>query len=395
MIRTRLLMHLIHAAVVATGICLLLTPPARAQEGGPAPGRPLPGQAGDFTLKLEPGVAIPLTKPQSERFNVGGGQTVKALWLLTEQLDIGPSVTFMSLPSEAADSESGTAWTFGASLRFKRSHSVPGEGFEAVSPWGDVDLLYVRTGKLNRPGFALAAGLAVPVGEARVFWIGPFVRYLHILQGDPAGFDNHDAKILSLGLSLEVGPGVRRERQDAPVAAAPVAPVEPRVVEKEVFVCEDRDKDDIPDKVDHCPDVAGPMEGFGCPQYKKVVVKKDKLELKEKLFFAWNQATLKEVSFPVLDEVAQALKDNKGFKVQVEGHSSSEGGEERNQTLSEQRAQTVVDYLVAHGVERERLVSKGRGASVPIDTNATPAGREANRRVQFVVNFSILNDGSK
>jgi outer membrane protein OmpA-like peptidoglycan-associated protein len=389
MIRTRLS---IHAAVVATGALSLLSL-AHAQEDGSPPGRPLPGRAGDFTLKLEPGVAIPLTKPQSERFNVGGGQTVKALWLLTEQLDIGPSVTFISLPSEA-DDESGTAWTFGGSLRFKRSHNVAGEGFEAISPWADADLLYVRTGKLNRPGAAIAAGLAVPVGEARVFWIGPFVRYLHILQGDPAGYDNHDAKILSLGLSIEVGPGVRREREAAPVAAA-AAPVEPKVVEKQVFVCEDRDKDDIPDKVDHCPDVAGPMDAFGCPEYKKVVVTKDKLELKEKLFFAWNQATLKEVSYPVLDEVAQALKDNKGFKVQVEGHASAEGGNERNQTLSEQRAHTVVEYLVSKGVERERLVSSGKGASVPIDTNATPAGREANRRVQFVVNFSILNDGSK
>ena len=99
-------------------------------------------------------------------------------------------------------------------------------------------------------------------------------------------------------------------------------------------------------------------DNWGCRQYEKIVVKPDKLELKEKLYFGWDQATLQEVSHPVLDEVVQALKENKDFRVQVEGHSSSDGTDEHNQTLSEQRAQAVLDYLVAHGVAKERLVSK-------------------------------------
>src|SRR5208283_2533829 len=99
---------------------------------------------------------------------------------------------------------------------------------------------------------------------------------------------------------------------------------------------------------------------------------------------------LEDASFPVLDEVVQALKDNKSFRVQVEGHASSEGGDEHNQTLSEKRAEAVLDYLVAHGIEKERLVSKGFGSSVPADTNTTEAGREKNRRVEFVVYFIIL-----
>jgi OOP family OmpA-OmpF porin len=137
------------------------------------------------------------------------------------------------------------------------------------------------------------------------------------------------------------------------------------------------------------------MDNWGCPPYKKIVVKKDKLELKEKLYFAWDQAVLQEVSFPVLDEVVQALKDNKGFRVQVEGHASSEGGDDHNQTLSEQRAAAVLNYLTTNGIDKDRLVSKGFGSSVPLDTNGTIAGRENNRRVEFVVYFTILNDGSK
>jgi OOP family OmpA-OmpF porin len=90
----------------------------------------------------------------------------------------------------------------------------------------------------------------------------------------------------------------------------------------------------------------------------------------------------------------QALKDNKTFRVEVEGHADSTGPDDHNQTLSEKRAAAVLDYLAAHGVAKDRLSSKGFSSSVPIDTNATVAGRENNRRVEFVVNFTILNAGS-
>jgi outer membrane protein OmpA-like peptidoglycan-associated protein len=336
---------------------------------------------------VEPGVAIPLTTPQSQLFKVGGGETIKALWSLNRYLDLGPSATFVFLPDQTAEGEAGTAWTFGGSLRVKRPHDLPdNDAFMGISPWADVDALYVRTGPLNRPGFAAAVGASMPIGKARVFWVGPFVRYLQIIQPDRAGFDNHDAKILSLGISLEVGPGAERRREV-------VAAGDRSTVYTETFFCPDRDKDGVPDNVDHCPDVAGPMENSGCPAYKRIVVTPDKLELKEKLYFAWDQAVLQDVSFPVLDEVVQALKDNSGFRVQVEGHTSSEGADDHNQTLSEKRAEAVLDYLVAHGIAKDRLVSKGFSSSVPADTNATVAGRENNRRVEFVVHFVILNAG--
>jgi outer membrane protein OmpA-like peptidoglycan-associated protein len=374
-------------AVTCAGL-LLVAPFAKASDVVASDDDPVPAKPGDFALKVEPGVAVPLTDPQSQRFKVGGGETIKALWGLNRYLDLGPSATFMFLPGEAAGSEAGTAWTFGGSLRVKRPHDVPdNDAFYGISPWADVDALYVRTGPLDRPGFAVGAGVAVPIGRARVFWLGPFVRYLQIIQPDRAGFDNHDAKILSLGVSLEVGFGVQRNRKVAAVD-------QPPTVNTETLVCPDRDADGIPDGVDRCPDVAGPMDNWGCPAYKRLVVTPDKLELKEKLYFAWDQAVLQDVSFPVLDEVVQALKDNKGFRVQVEGHASSEGDDDHNQTLSEKRAQAVLDYLVAHGIASDRLVSKGFSSSVPADTNATLAGRENNRRVEFVVHFVILGSGS-
>jgi outer membrane protein OmpA-like peptidoglycan-associated protein len=71
--------------------------------------------------------------------------------------------------------------------------------------------------------------------------------------------------------------------------------------------------------------------------------------------------------------------------VQVDGHASSEGLEAHNQALSERRAAAVLEYLVAHGIATGRLVSKGFSSLVPVATNRTVAGREKNRRVEFVV----------
>jgi outer membrane protein OmpA-like peptidoglycan-associated protein len=346
---------------------------------------PTSAHAVDLSFKIEPGAAIALTDPQSQIYGTGVGQTVKVLFGLTSFLDIGPSSSFTLLPNKTNGEESGIAWTVGAGLRLKRPHDAT--TFYGISPWLDADVLYVRTGPLNRPGFDAAVGLAVPVGRTRTFWVGPFVRYLHIGQPHRDGFDNHDAKLLTIGLSFEVGTGVaaRREYGVEPVCTGGT---------DTVLSCPDRDNDSIPDTIDRCPEVSGPMENFGCPNYKKLVIKKDKLELKEKLYFAWDQATLEEASFPVLDEVVLALQENKGFRVQIEGHTDSTGSNDHNQSLSERRAETVLNYLASHGIAQERLVSKGFSSSAPTDTNVTVEGRENNRRVEFVVNFAILNDGA-
>ncbi|WIG93798.1 OmpA family protein [Myxococcus sp. SDU36] len=341
---------------------------------------PLLASAADLSFKLEPGVSIPLTAPQSEVYGVGGGQSLKALIGLTDWLDVGPSAQFMMLPNRTDAARSGVVWGFGGGLRLHRPHDE--ERFAGLSPWLDANALYVRTGHMNRPGFDVAAGVSLPIGEARNFWVGPFVRYLQVIQPERGTADNRDAKLLTLGVSFEFGTGRERARE----------PGEVRTVD--VVSCPDRDGDTVPDNIDRCPDRAGPLDNWGCPQYEKVVIQRDKLELKEKLYFAWDDAQLLDASFPLLDEVAQALKDNPGFKVQVEGHTDSSGADDHNQALSERRAQAVLNYLVSRGVTQDRLVSKGFSSSVPADSNKTSAGRENNRRVEFVVNFIILDKES-
>jgi outer membrane protein OmpA-like peptidoglycan-associated protein len=266
-------------------------------------------------------------------------------------------------------------------MRLQRPHQK--ESFAGGRPWIDGDALYVRTGGLDRFGFAGAVGLSFPVGEARSYWLGPFVRYFQIVQGNRTGFDNRDARTIVFGVSLETGTRFTRSSfTDEPPAVAAVQATRP-----------DRDGDGVPDDVDACPDMRGPASNMGCPIYEKIVVKPDKLELKEKIQFAWDQAVIERVSYPALDEVAKALQDNQGFRVAIEGHASSEGADDHNQSLSSRRAEAVLEYLANRGVSRDRLVSKGFSSSRPTESNVTQSGREANRRVEFVVHFIILKEG--
>ena len=349
--------------------------------------------AADLDLKFEPGVALPVSRPQVDRFGVGGAATVKGLLSFEGGwVSVAGGLTFLGLPAQSGyvSDSMGTAWAPSLGLRIRspretevmrleRPHQP--EKLYGARPWIDGDLLYVRTGGLDRAGFATALGVAFPIGEQRAFWLGPFVRYLQILQPNRAGFDNKDSKTIILGLSLETGWRLTQQSAVAPVPASePVAALEcpPAPAAAPAAVCP--------------PETVCPV----CPvvALDKVIIKPDKLELKEKIQFLKDQAVIEEVSHPSLDEVAKVLQNNPGFKVMVEGHASSEGGEEHNQTLSEQRAQAVLDYLANKGVARERLKSKGFSSSRPLESNVTQSGREANRRVEFLVSFIILKEGS-
>jgi outer membrane protein OmpA-like peptidoglycan-associated protein len=356
----------------------------------------------DLDLKIEPGAAISLSNPQSQRFELGGAATFKGL-IGAEGSWINGSVglTFLGLPAQGGfqSSSMGTAWAPSLGLRIELPRESNGmrmmrphehETLGGAKPWVDGEVMYVRTGGLDRAGFATAVGVAFPVGDSRAFQIGPFIRYMQIFQGSRPGYDTRDASTLIFGISLETGtridPHTDPVEQQAPVAVAmQPPPPAPRP---------DRDGDGVPDDVDACPDMVGPASNNGCPVYAKVIVKPDMLELKEKIQFAWNTGKIEPISYPALDEVAKALNDNKGFRVSIEGHASSEGTDDHNQNLSNDRAEAVLEYIAHKGVARDRLTFAGFSSSRPIQSNTTESGREANRRVDFVVHFIILKEGS-
>ncbi|MDF1559874.1 MAG: OmpA family protein [Bacteroidales bacterium] len=100
--------------------------------------------------------------------------------------------------------------------------------------------------------------------------------------------------------------------------------------------------------------------------------------------FDVNKATLRPESMGIINEITTLMKDHPEISFSVEGHTDSDGDDALNQTLSEQRAATVVSTMKKMGIDANRLTSKGWGENKPLDTNATPEGKANNRRVEFV-----------
>lgn len=101
--------------------------------------------------------------------------------------------------------------------------------------------------------------------------------------------------------------------------------------------------------------------------------------------FKAGSAELDSSSLQTLDAAIVGLKKNPKAIVEIQGHTSSEGDEDMNQKLSEERAFVVLQYMTAKGIDRSRLAASGYGSSQPKATNATEAGRKKNRRIELVV----------
>ncbi len=117
------------------------------------------------------------------------------------------------------------------------------------------------------------------------------------------------------------------------------------------------------------------MDATGCeqaPEYDWPTVR-----------FAYKSDDLTPDSVRKLDDAVAWLARYPRVRVELGGHTDSVGGARYNLPLSARRAQQVLEYLVARGVERERLSSRGYGLSQPIASNETEQGRALNRRVEL------------
>lgn len=103
------------------------------------------------------------------------------------------------------------------------------------------------------------------------------------------------------------------------------------------------------------------------------------------IYFNSGSANLKPESYQVLDEIVTLLSDNPDVDVEIAGHTDSDGSDSFNRSLSEQRAQSVKNYLVQHGISSARLSATGFGESNPIESNSTPSGKAQNRRIEFII----------
>lgn len=100
--------------------------------------------------------------------------------------------------------------------------------------------------------------------------------------------------------------------------------------------------------------------------------------------FDTDKTVIRSESQPIVAEIVKLMTDHPGLKLEVQGHTDTQGDAARNMTLSNGRASAVVGALLAQGVSRDRLTPKGYGQTKPIADNADEAGRAKNRRVELV-----------
>lgn len=153
--------------------------------------------------------------------------------------------------------------------------------------------------------------------------------------------------------------------------------------------CPDLDGDGILDSLDLCPQIPGPDSTNGCP----IVTKEAKVLLaqaQEDVQFQTGSSELLVSSKEILDEVAAFLKEANYYVLSLAGYTDSVGKALSNLKLSERRAKACYDYLLAKGIEEERISYQGFGEENPIGDNNTREGRTLNRRVEFELSIVSL-----
>jgi outer membrane protein OmpA-like peptidoglycan-associated protein len=104
----------------------------------------------------------------------------------------------------------------------------------------------------------------------------------------------------------------------------------------------------------------------------------------DNILFVVDKYEIAPSSFPSLDVLSSMLID-KNIALLLEGHTDNQGEDAYNQTLSENRAKAIKDYLISKGVPSGTITTKGYGESKPIASNDTSKGRTLNRRVEFII----------
>ena len=142
----------------------------------------------------------------------------------------------------------------------------------------------------------------------------------------------------------------------------------------------DSDGDGVPDDRDQCPNTleGGQVDAKGCLIINQTVTLSN-------INFEFDSARLTRSSELTLDRIAESLKAQTDFRVEVGGYTDSVGNAAYNEELSRKRAESVRQYLVDRGVAADRVTARGYGELNPIASNDTESGRAMNRRVEFRV----------
>jgi OOP family OmpA-OmpF porin len=149
----------------------------------------------------------------------------------------------------------------------------------------------------------------------------------------------------------------------------------------------DPDNDGFYDEQDSCPNEPesdnGYKDGDGCPDEVPEEVARFTGVI-QGITFDTDKDTIRKSSKKTLDAAVKVLTEHKEIRIEIGGHTDSEGERDHNLDLSRRRAESVKKYLVENGIEESRITTVGYGPDKPVDTNDTKAGRANNRRIEFV-----------
>jgi outer membrane protein OmpA-like peptidoglycan-associated protein len=150
----------------------------------------------------------------------------------------------------------------------------------------------------------------------------------------------------------------------------------------------DNDKDGIPDLKDKCPNKPETFNGKddddGCPDTKKKASNMPKHQILKGITFKSGKTELFYASYKYLDPIIKEMKEYPEIEIEVRGHTDSVGSYSTNMRLSQQRAESVRNYMISQGIESKRIKAVGFGPSSPIADNRTAEGRRMNRRIEIV-----------
>lgn len=237
--------------------------------------------------------------------------------------------------------------------------------------WGNF-FIVPRAGYLmNITSGASYATVEVELGYefavGRPFQIGPFARASVAFGPDTFGYF-----LAGINFSLELWRLPRRSPPPPPRAPAPVE------ADDDDSGMPDTDEDGVADLDDACPGTRlhSKVDERGC------VILEPQMVL-EGITFAFDSAEIQPPSEDALIRAAQSLRDNPTARVEIGGHTCDIGSAEYNQKLSEARATSVMVWLVAHGIDDERLKVRGYGDTQPTAPNDSDEHRARNRRIEF------------
>jgi outer membrane protein OmpA-like peptidoglycan-associated protein/tetratricopeptide (TPR) repeat protein len=114
-------------------------------------------------------------------------------------------------------------------------------------------------------------------------------------------------------------------------------------------------------------------------------LKTGSLTVLNNVFFDFGKADLKNESLGELERIVNLLKENSSIMIEIAGHTDNVGNDADNQTLSEKRVISVINYLSSKGIDAKRLCGKGYGEKFPVETNDTEPGRQKNRRTEMII----------